>query len=69
MLCHAAANVPSFPARNLANTLWAMAKLGHQPGRPLLQALANEALKKLDQFIAQNIANTIWGFANLGEQT
>ena len=56
-----------FPARNLANTLWAFARLGHNPGVPLLQALAEESVKKLAGFNAQNLANTLWAFANLGE--
>lgn len=62
----AAAHVTTFPARNLANALWGLAKLQHNPGQALLQALTNEVLKKLDQFIPQHIANTLWAYANLG---
>ena len=65
----AAAHVASFPARNLANSLWGLAKLSHHPGAPLLQALADEALNKLSGFNAQNLANTLWAFANLGAAT
>lgn len=40
----------------------------HHPGKPLLQAMAQEAANKLDGFNAQNVANSLWAFANLGER-
>jgi hypothetical protein len=37
----AAATLAGFTARNLANVIWGMAKLGHHPG-DLLQAMCEE---------------------------
>ncbi len=56
----------NFTARNLANTLWALAKINLDPGLELLTALAGEATEKIANFNAQNIANTLWAFASLG---
>ena len=66
MLTCAGDTVESFTARNLANTLWALAKMGHNPGDRLLGLLQAETLKKVAGFNPQNIANTLWAFANLG---
>ena len=66
MLSFAGDKAESFTARNLANTLWALAKMGHNPGGRLLSLLEAETLKKVGGFNPQNIANTLWAFANLG---
>ena len=66
MVTCAGDTVESFTARNLANTLWALAKMGHNPGDRLLGLLQAETLKKVAGFNPQNIANTLWAFANLG---
>ena len=58
-----------FTARNLANALWAMAKINLNPGEEVLSALSNEAIKKIADFNAQNIANSLWAFATLGRIT
>ena len=56
-----------FTARNLANTLWAMAKINLDPGVEVLAALSKEAAEKMADFNAQNIANSLWAFAILGK--
>ncbi|DBA96718.1 TPA: hypothetical protein ACH3X1_015560 [Trebouxia sp. C0004] len=55
-----------FSARNIANTLWALAKMMHNPGDAFLNSLGVEAGKKVTDFNAQNHANTVWAFATLG---
>ena len=53
-----------FNAQELANTVWAFAKLeAHDDA--LLEAVAPRALEILDQFNAQELANTWWAFAKL----
>ena len=39
--------------------------LGHSPGPELLEAIAQEAEKKIAEFTAQNISNLLWAFAKL----
>ena len=39
--------------------------LGHSPGPELLEAIAQEAEKKITEFTAQNISNLLWAFAKL----
>ena len=63
----AEANIGKFTARNLANTLWGLAKISHSPGAQVLLALREESIKKIADFNAQNIANTLWAFASLGK--
>ena len=63
----AVANVEKFSARNIANTLWALAKMMHHPGGTFLNSLGAEAGKKVTDFNAQNHANTVWAFATLGK--
>ena len=59
--------VKTFTARNLANALWAMAKMGYHPGEELLEKIQGQVLQKLPEFNPQNLANTLWAFATLGE--
>ena len=59
-------NLPKFTARNLANALWALAKMMIDPGEKFLNGLRDEASKKCDDFNAQNLANTLWAFGTLG---
>ena len=60
-------NVEMFSARNIANTLWALAKMMHNPGDTFLNSLGAEAAQKVADFNPQNHANTVWAFATLGE--
>ena len=55
-----------FTGRNLANTLWAFAKMGHHPGEELLLTLAPQIRMQLSSCNAQNLANILWAFATLG---
>ena len=48
----AEAKVGKFTAQNMSNTLLAYAKLEHHPGH-LMEVMAAEALRKLDQFTPQ----------------
>lgn len=45
--------LPQFEAQHLSNTLLGAAKLEWDPGAEFLDALAQEALKKLESFTAQ----------------
>ena len=53
----AEAKVGKFTAQNMSNTLLAYAKLEHHPGH-LMEVMAAEALRKLDQFTPQVCLNT-----------
>ncbi|PSC74935.1 RAP domain [Micractinium conductrix] len=55
-----------FTARNLANTLWSLAKANHHPGVEFLTAMVGEVRQKIDGGTAQNVANCLWAFATLG---
>lgn len=48
----AEAKVGKFTAQNISNTLLAYAKLEHHPGH-LMEVMAAEALRKLQQFTPQ----------------
>jgi hypothetical protein len=63
----AVAKVDQFKGRNIANTLWAMAKMGHNPGQEFFQAMVKQSIKRIKDFNAQNLANTLWAFASIGE--
>ena len=53
-----------FNAQELANTMWALAKLGVKEDE-LMKAVARRALEILGEFNAQDLANTVWAFAKL----
>ncbi|KAL0032386.1 hypothetical protein WJX79_008625 [Trebouxia sp. C0005] len=66
--------VTDFNAQNHANTVWAFATLGHNPGDHVLRVMARdaegkvmaaEALRKLETFTPQALSNTVWGFSKL----
>lgn len=63
----AVANIGNFTARNIANVLWAFAKMMHNPGGAFLDSLGAEASRKVLDFNAQNLANTVWAFGTLGK--
>ena len=44
-----------FTARNLANSLWALAKMGHHPGLEFMAALVAQVGLKLPDCNAQNL--------------
>lgn len=52
-----------FNPQNVANMVWAFAKLEYEPRCPLLSTLAEEATAKLTEFNSQNVSNMLWAFA------
>ncbi|GFR48839.1 hypothetical protein Agub_g10792 [Astrephomene gubernaculifera] len=54
------ARLPYFQGRQLANTLWAVAKLGHRPSRRWLAAVLTRARAQLSTFEPQHLANTLY---------
>ena len=59
----------SMNAQNVANTLWALAKLGWQAGEmPMRCALEGAAVRVAPSMKAQAVANTVWALATLGWQ-
>ena len=61
-----AARAGELSARNVANIVWALAKLSGHPGDALLGACAAQAAARVHEANAQNIANTLWALASLG---
>ena len=55
-----------FKARNIANAVWALAKMMHNPGDKFLNTMGALAAEKVAEFNPQNHANTIWAFGTLG---
>ncbi|KAK9842858.1 hypothetical protein WJX74_003528 [Apatococcus lobatus] len=53
-------------ARNLANIVWAFAKMEYDPGQQLLQEVADELATKAASCNPQNVANSVWAFGSLG---
>jgi hypothetical protein len=50
----------TFKAQNVANTLWAYATMGREPGAGLMRGLEGRAEALAGTFNAQNVANTLW---------
>jgi hypothetical protein len=57
-----------FNAQNVANTVWAYATMGRQPGADLLMVLEGRAEAIAGMFNAQNVANTLWAYATMGRE-
>ena len=56
VLCaHAEPRLGQFTARNLANCLWALAKMGHNPGQEFMAAVVAQVGQKLPDCNAQNL--------------
>ena len=62
----AAATAGTFNEQEVANTLWAYAKLGREPGARLMWGLECRAEAVVDKFNAQGMANTLWAYATMG---
>jgi hypothetical protein len=56
----------TFNAQQVANTLWAYAKLGRAPGAGVMRGLEGRAEAVAGTFKAQEVANTLWAYATLG---
>jgi hypothetical protein len=50
----------SFKAQELANTLWAYATMGREPGAGVMRGLEGRAEAVAGSFNAQGVANTLW---------
>jgi len=48
--------------QDLSNTVWALSRIGwfHEP---LLDAIAQASLHRLQEFVVQNLSNTAWAFS------
>ena len=59
----------TFKVQELANTAWALARVGHQDAR-LMDAIAQQAMEPgfLSTCKAQEISNLAWAFATVGIQ-
>jgi hypothetical protein len=53
-------------AQNVANTLWAYATMGREPGAVLRCSLEERALQVAADFTSQGIADTKWAYRQLG---
>jgi hypothetical protein len=56
----------TFKPQGIANTLWALASLRHNPGEAALGRFVAAAEPQLGAFKPQNITNTLWALATLG---
>jgi hypothetical protein len=50
----------TFKAQEVANTLWAYATMGREPGAGVMRGLEGRAEALAGTFNAQNVANTLW---------
>ena len=53
-------------AQDVANTLWAYATMGREPGAGLMRKLEGRAEALAGTFNAQDVANTLWAYATMG---
>ena len=58
----------TFNAQAVANTLWAYAKMGREPGSGLMRELEGRAEAVAGTFNAQDDANTLWAYATMGRK-
>ena len=56
----------TFKAQNVANTLWAYATMGPEPGAGMMRELEGRAEAVAGTFKTQNVANTLWVYATMG---
>jgi hypothetical protein len=52
----------------VANTLWAYARMGREPGAGLMTKLQGRAEAVAGTFGAQGVANTLWAYARMGRE-
>jgi hypothetical protein len=55
-----------FNSQNVANTLWAYAKMGTKPGERMVGQLERRAEAISGEFNSQEVANTLWAYATMG---
>ena len=51
----------------MANTLWAYATMGREPGEGMMRGLERRAEALAGTFNAQNVANTLWAYATMSD--
>ena len=56
----------AFIAQDVANTLWAYATMGREPGAGVMRGLEGRAEAVAGTFNEQNVANTLWAYARMG---
>ena len=56
----------TFKAQDVANTLWAYATMGREPGAGMMRVLEGRAEALAGTFKAQEVANTLWAYATMG---
>jgi hypothetical protein len=56
---------PKMIPQDVANTVWAYARLGRSPGEKALIALDAAAARVAPEMIPQDVANTVWAYAKL----
>ena len=55
-------------AQDVANTLWAYATMGREPGAGVMRGLEGRAEAVAGTFNAQDVANTLWAYATMGRE-
>ena len=58
----------TFKAQEVANTLWAYARMGRAPWAGLMRELEGGAEALSRTFNAQDVANTLWAYATMGRE-
>ena len=58
----------TFNVQNVANTLWAYATMGREPGAGMMRELEGRAEALAGTFSAQGVANTLWAYATMGRE-
>ena len=58
----------TFNTQDIANTVWAYAKLGHS-SPTLLDAIGQSTVEKIDTLSLQHINNIVWAYATLGRSS
>lgn len=67
--CHTQLKLPAFTARQLSNTLWALARLGIDPGATILSAFYVRASVIMAQFNAIDVSSTLVALSVLSAHT
>ncbi len=60
--------ISGFKPQELANSLWALAKLGEDLPGSFLRAWSQAATRNISAFNSQELSNSLWAFATLGEK-
>jgi len=58
----------TFNAQDVANTLWAYARMERKPGAAVMMELEGRAEAGAGTFKAQDVANTLWANARMGRE-